>query len=309
MPSVLNYKTETEKVSAQQLNANWVRKIDAGQTKEAAEAGSAFIRTELRQEASVREIITPVTLADDELDRRDDTDQPVKIVEKEPNSSAVIVPFYGTADRGIIRGPRYTVYFGKVESTRWRKSKFDLMTNQNDIRKILSDNAVKDMAKQEDTKFVSTLDAILAAAPTQVVGAPAWNATAFKQGLQNMVNRKVPIGKMYMTDACYLNALDLPYVAIGQAASRQYDEGLSKEKQLWGYPVVSTIHNDIVTGHAGSTDSVYIFAPETWLGNFFLLQDATLYIEQKAEIIQFHAYEALGIGIGNTRGVTRLDIA
>lgn len=309
MPSVLNYQTETAKVAASQINANWVRKIDAGQVKEAEVAGSAFIRTELRQESAFREIITPVTLQDDELDRRDDTDQPVKIVEKEPDSYAMIVPFYGTADRGLIKGPRYTVYFGKVESKRWRKSKAELMTYQNDIRKILSDNSVKDMAKQEDLKAIQTVDTILAGAPSQVVPAPAWNATAFKLGIQNMLNRKQPIGKLHMTDACLANALDLPFTAVGDVASKHYNDGIKNEKSLWGYPVVSTIHNDIVTGHNGSTDSVYVFAPENWLGNFFLLQDATLYIEQKADIIQFFSYELLGIGFGNTRAMTRIDIA
>jgi hypothetical protein len=54
---------------------------------------------------------------------------------------------------------------------------------------------------------------------------------------------------------------------------------------------------------------VYLFAPQEFIGNFFLLQDATLYIEQKAEMISFHSYEALGLGIGNTYGLGRLDIA
>lgn len=309
MASALNYKTETEKVSATQLNANWVRKIEQGQIKEAEQTGSAFIRTQLRQESSAREIITPVVLGDDELDRDEDTDQPKKIVEKEPDSYATFVPFYGTPESAIVKGQRYAIRFGKVVTQRWRKSKFELMTYQNDIRKILTDNGVKDMAKQEDTKFVTTVDGILTAFPAQVVAAPAWNATAFRRGFQNMVNRKVPIGKMLLTDACYLNAVDLPHTAVGDIASRHYDEGVEKEKKLWGVPAVTTIHNDVVTAHGGGSDSIYVFAPEDYLGNFFLLQDATLYIEQKADIIQFFAYEALGLGIGNTRGVTRIDVA
>lgn len=303
-----SYNTETEKVDAQVLNANWFRKIEQGQIKTAEEEGSAFIRSELRQESFHREIMTPVLLGNDELDRDVDSDQPRKIVEKEPDSYATFVPFYGTGDRTIFKGERYEVRFGKVESQRFRKSKFELMTYQNDIRKILSDNSVKDMAKQEDTKFISTVDAILAAAPSQIVTATAWNSTAFKRGMQNLLGRKRPLGKMLMTEVCYLEALDLPYTVVGDVASRHYDEGVEKQKSLWGLPVVTTIHNDVVTGHAGKTFSVYFFSPENYLGNLFLLQDATLYIEQKADMIHFHSYEVLGTGIGNTRSITRVDI-
>ncbi len=304
-----NYRTETEKVSAQYTNSNFVRKIMEGQTKEAADAGSAFIRQKLRQESSAREIITPVLLADDEIDRDENTDQPKKIVEKEPDSFATFVPFMGTGPRTVFKGPRYSVKFGKVESQRFRKSKFELMTYQNDIRKILSDNSVKDMAEQEDSKFITTVDAILAAAPTQIVPAPSWDAAAFTLGMQNMANRKLPLGKMLMTDACYYQSMTLPATSVGDTiASAHYREGVEKEKRLWGLPVVTTIHNNIVTGHGG-TFSIYLFSPEEYLGNFFLLQDATLFIKQEAEIIEFHSYEALGLGIGNTRAITRIDVA
>jgi hypothetical protein len=304
-----SYRTETEKVSAQFINSNFVRKLEQGRVKEATEEGSAFIRTKMRQEAFVREILPPILLADDEIDRDENTDQPKKIVEKEPDSSATFVPFYGTGPRTIFKGPRYAVYFGKTESQRFRKSKFELMTYQNDIRKILSDNSVKDMADQEDTKFLSTINAILTAAPTQVVTAAGFNSSAFKAGFQNLVSRRLPIGKMLMTKKTYYEALDLPATSVGNdVASRHYDEGIEKEERLWGLPVVTTIKADILTAQAGANDSVYIFAPQNFLGNFFLLQDATLYIKQEADMIYFHSYAAPGIGIGNTASVVRVDM-
>jgi hypothetical protein len=304
------YRTETEKVSAQFINSNFVRKLEEGRVKEATEEGSAFIRTKMRQEAFVREILPPIQLADDEIDRDENTDQPKKIVEKEPDSVATFVPFYGTGPRTLFRGPRYAVFFGKTESQRFRKSKFELMTYQNDIRKILSDNSVKDMADQEDAKFLSTINSILTAAPTQVVAAAGFNAAAFRAGFQNLVERRLPIGKLLMTKKTYYEALDLPATSVGdEVASRHYAEGIEKEERLWGIPVVSTIKTDILTPQGGATHSIYLFTPENFLGNFFLLQDATLFIKQEADIIFFHSYAAPGIGIGNTRSVTRIDIA
>jgi hypothetical protein len=304
------YKTETEKVSAQFINSNFIRKLEQGRIKEATEEGSAFIRTKMRQEAFVREILPPVLLADDEIDRDEDTDQPKKIVEKEPDSVATFVPFYGTGPRTVFKGPRYAVRFGKTESQRFRKSKFELMTYQNDIRKILSDNSVKDMADQEDIKFIDTVNSILTANPSQVVSASGFNSAAFKAGFQNLVGRRLPIGKVLMTKKTYYEALDLPATSVGDVvASRHYEEGIEKEERLWGIPVVSTIKADILSAQAGASHSVYVFAPENFLGNFFLLQDATLFIKQEADMIFFHSYAAPGIGIGNEASMCRIDMA
>jgi hypothetical protein len=308
--SAPSYKTETEKVSAQFINSNFVRKLEQGRVKEAAEEGSAFIRTKLRQEAFVREVLPPVLLADDEIDRDENTDQPKKIVEKEPDSVATFVPFYGTGPRTLFRGPRYSVFFGKTESQRFRKSKFELMTYQNDIRKILADNSVKDMADEEDRKFLDTVNYLLGLAPTQVVASPSFSSAAFKVGFQNMVNRRLPLGKLLMTKRTYYEALDLPATSVGNdVASRHYEQGIEKEEMLWGIPVVSTIKTDILTPQAGASHSVYLFAPENFLGNFFLLQDATLFIKQEADMIFFHTYAAPGLGIGNSRSLVRIDIA
>jgi hypothetical protein len=73
--------------------------------------------------------------------------------------------------------------------------------------------------------------------------------------------------------------------------------------------VVSTIKREIVDDVAGGTRrSVYAFAPQNYLGVFFLLQDATLYIKQEADIIEFWSYAAPGIGIGNTLATQRIDL-
>ena len=184
------------------------------------------------------------------------------------------------------------------------------MTYQNDIRKILSDNSVKDMSDQEDQKFTDTINAILAAAPTQITAAGAFNSSAFKQGFQGLVNRRQPIGKLLMSKSTYYEALDLPATSVGNdVASRHYDLGIEAEEKLWGIPVVSTIKREIVDDVAGGTRrSVYVFAPQNYLGVFFLLQDATLYIKQEADIIEFWSYAAPGIGIGNTMSTQRIDL-
>jgi len=302
------YRTQTQQVSAQFVNSNFVRKLEDGRTKEAEAEGTAFIRQKLRQESYAREIIEPVMLSDDEIDRDENTDQPKRIVEKEPDSIATFVPFTGTGPQTWFRGPRFAVYFGKTESQHFRNSKFNLMTYQNDIRKILSDNSVKDMADQEDSKFTETVNLILARNPSQVIAPGTFTSSAFKRGFQQLVDRKQPIGKILMTKSLYYEALDLPATSVGNdVASRHYDLGIEAEEKLWGIPVVSTIKKEIVDGTDNTRRSAYVFAPQNYLGVFFLLQDATLYIQQIADWIEFWSYAAPGIGFGNDKAMQRID--
>ena len=298
------YRTETQQVSAQFINSNFVKKIEDGRIKEAAAEGSAFIREIVRQESYAREILTPVLLTDDEIDRDENTDEPKKIVEKEPQSVATFVQFQGAGPRTWFKGPRYSIFFGKTESQHFTKSKFQLMTYQNDIRKMLSDNSVKDMADQEDYKFQATIDELAALNPAeQITVGAAFNSTAFKKSFQKLVDRRRPIGKMTMTKSLYYEALDLPATDVGMdVASRHYDEGVENEERLWGMPVVTTIKS-----HIHDPKKVYVYSPENYLGNFYLLQDATLYIKQEADMITFWTYAAPGLGIGNRLSFQVID--
>lgn len=300
----MNYMVQTPETSASFVNSNFVRKLDEGRVKEAQEETSAFIREKLRQEAAVREIIVPEGITEEDLDRDEHTDQPKKIIDKEPDSVATFVQFQGTGRRTWFRGKRYAIYFGKIESQRFTKSKFELMSYTSDIRKILSDNSVKDMADQEDTKFASLITAIVALNSAQQSGGPFQSGT-FKQAMQAMLNREIPVGKMLMTKSQYLNALDLPATTVGhEIAKRHFDEGIEASQRLWGIPVVTTIKSRIYP-----TNKAWLFAPQApnnFLGNFYLLQDATLYIRQEADIIEFWSYEALGLGIGNRLSVQQI---
>ncbi len=300
-------KQEHAELSAQFINSNFVRKIESGRVKEAEDEGSRFIRSRMRQDSFAREILEPVEIGPDELDRDVNTDQPQKIVEKEPDSTATYVTFKGTGQRSWFRGERYAVRFGKVESQRFTKSKFELMTYQNDIRKILTDNSVKDMADQEDSKFIETADAAATAASNvdtaeNMAGAANFDPSLIRAGVNRLLTNQIPCGKILMTKELYNYALEMPQSQIGdKVASRHYDEGIEGEKSLYGYPVITTIKNDII-----AKTEIYFFAPQEYLGNFFLLQDATLFIKQEADIIEFWSYSAPGIGIGNINGVVKM---
>jgi len=300
-----NYQQESPEVTARFVNSNFVRKIEEGRVKEAEVESSAFIREKLRQEAAVREIIVPVGISEDEIDRDENTDQPKKIIDKEPDSTATFCQFQGTGQRTWFYGPRYSIFFGKVESQRFTKSKFELMTYTSDIRKILSDNSVKDMADEEDRAFYNLVTDIIALNPAVQRTSGPFQSSTFKGSGQSMLRRRRPIGKMLMTKSRFMDAIDLPATTVGSdVAKRHFDEGIEATQKLWGYPCVTTIKADIY-----DDDRAYMFAPQApnnFLGNFYLLQDATLFIKQEADIIEFWSYEALGLGIGNALSIQEI---
>ena len=327
--------TERERLSAQFINQSFVRKLDEGRVKEAADEGSRFIRSKLRQESFAREILVPIELSPDEIDRDEHTDQPKKIIEKEPDSTATFVTFKGSGQRTFFRGPRYSVFFGKIESQHFMKSKFELLTYQNDIRKILTDNSVKDMADVEDKKFIETIAAAMAQVgrvtklgedesglggavnntnhlsfhPTNLAQANILDCddqpltkNLIAQLFQNMTMQKMPIGKLLMTKSTFMEVLKFDHTEVGNdVVSAHYRDGIAGEEKLFGVPVITTIKNDII-----NDNEIFLFAPENYLGNFFLLQDATLFIKQEADMIEFWSYSAPGIGIGNANGIRKL---
>ena len=317
--------TETTKIDAQFINQSFVRKLDEGRVIEASAEGSRFIRSKLRESSFCRQILEPQEIGADEIDRDEHTDQPKKIIEKEPDSVATFVTFKGSGQRTFFRGPRYSVSFGKIETEHFSKSKFELLTYQNDIRKILTDNSVKDMAAVEDSKFMETVAASLEQVGTSEtidVGndhttfpsselltgnrldcqGVALSKTLIAQLFQSMTQKKLPIGKLLMTKAAFMEVLKFDQTEVGNdIVGRHYEQGIDGEEKLFGVPVITTIKNDII-----ADNEIYLFAPENYLGNFFLLQDATLFIKQEADMIEFWSYSAPGIGIGNANGIIKL---
>ena len=294
---------ETVQVSAQVLNQNFVDLIDQGHIKQAADAGTALIREIVRQEAAVREILPPKSVTADDLDIWPDSDQPMKYMDIEPQSVATFVQFYGTPKSRYYFMRRVPVFFGKMQSDEFIKSKFELMTYRTDVRKLLADNSVKDIADQEDIYFRrECLKAIKRNPTVQRTSLPRLNATGWAQALRAVYDRRRPVGKGLMSKSRQTDMIDLPATSVGDSiAKAHYQEGIDKEDGLWGIPLVTTLKSDIYL-----PDEAWLFPPENFFGKFWTLQDATLFVEQRADIIKFFVYSAPGMGFGNVLGIQQL---
>ncbi len=297
------YKTVTTQVNAKEINSNFVRKVEEN-PKLASTQVTSFVRDFVRQHSFARKIIKPQMVDASMLDPAEDNDSPRIIVEEETKSYATFVPFASTSERKYIRMPRTSCPFGKITSDKWRKNKWELMTYKSDIVKILQDNSVFDMADTEDTYFYETILDIVTTFPAQSIaaGTAALSKAGLVAGLKALLSNRLNVGKILLCKELFVDLLLLDATDVGDGvAERLYDEGVENQTKLWGYDAITTIKSDILP-----SNEMWLFAPQEFLGKYFILEDATVHIKQEADEIEFYAYSVLGVTFVNTSGVIRV---
>ena len=295
----MSYNTET--VNVQFLNQSFLDKLDNGLTKEAGVAMSAFVRQKLREDGFTRKILMPTMVTAAELDRQL-TEEPTIIVEKEPDSVAANIPFLGRPEPRYFTGVRYPVTFTKIQSAEFKKSKFELATYRTDIRTVLQENSVKDLQKQEDLNFYSSSVAIAQANGNYYNVGGGLTVPNLMTAVKYLTQKQVPIGTILMTQSLYADLLKQPATQLGSPLASDLTRGAISLDNFFGWKIIVTNKNDILPDNR-----VIIFTAPEYLGQFYLLQDATVFLETKADMVSFTTYEAPGIGIGNVNGMVVVD--
>jgi len=280
--------------------------------KEAVDAVNDFTRTKMREDGFFRRIIPPVQLTNDELDRMVHTDKPCKIVDKEPDSpAAVSLPFGSLPVNIYIRGLRYPVMLDRIVTPRFTKDVDELRTYVMDIRQVLSDNAIKDLLAEEDTKFLVAVNAALIGAnsvmPTS--GVAQWRNIAGginRDSLWDMMKIMPSTPSCLEVHTCLLNNITIKEVAkfrrdeMGGDMSQDVMKNGWSEQNFMGVRWIVTIKKTIV-----ATNDVYMFADPKFVGKHFELESTAMYIRREAYLLEFFAYETNGGAIGHTSGLAK----
>ena len=295
-----NYNTET--IQAQFINQSFLEKVENGMDKEASAAMSAFVRQKLREEGWTRKILTPVPLTNADLDRQT-TEEPTVIVEKEPDSIAANIPFVGRPNIRYFKGARYPVSFNKIESVEFKKSKYELATYRTDIRTVLQENSVKDLQTQEDQNFYNNVTEIATANSNVFNLSGGLTVANVMAGVKKLLAHQLPVGVILMTQSTYADLMSQPATQVGSPLASSLMNGDSNLESFYQMPIVTTIKNDILPDN-----QFIVFTKQQYLGQFYVLQDATIYLKQEADIISFTAYESIGAGIGNVNGAVVINI-
>jgi len=282
--------------------------------KEAEDAVNDFTRTKMREDGFYRRIMPPTPITNDELDRQVDTDKPVKVVDKEPDSPAAIsIPFATLPTNLYIRGPRYRVMFDRIATPRFTKDVDELRTWIMDIRQVLSDNAIKDMLAEEDGKFLRAVNTALVGPGLTVPTSGTVQHEVIAGGIARDTlwdSMKVMPNTPSNLEVHVVLVNNITIKEVGKFTHNEMGGTLSEDimKNGWslqkfmGVSWIVTIKKGLV-----ATNTMYQFADPKFIGKSYVLEDTTMYIRREAYMLEFFAYETMGGTIGHTSGLARID--
>jgi hypothetical protein len=300
------------------VNNAFVDKItssDGGLYKKASDSLNEFLRVQMREEGFLREIQPLQPFTNDDLDRQVDTDKPVKVFDKEPGSpAAYTVPFASTPSVRYMRAPRFRLMFGRIMTPKFVKDADELRSYSMDVRQVFSDNALKDLMAEEDKKYTQTCDAICGGAAGATVtetGGIHWQTLAgglnrnnlqealkIGPGLRNRIEVKtILVNNLTIKDIEKWQRLEVG----GDLSMEMLVNGFGKRK-FGGRDWIVSIKQDLVP-----TNTIRMFSEAKYLGKGGELSPVQMYVKKEAFMLEFFAYETIGVTIGNPAAVTRAD--
>ncbi len=316
-------KQLTKEAQAKEFNEAFVDMVRSGNIKQAAEAANDYTRVFMREESFMEKILPGRQLSNSELDRQVDTSKPVRVEDLQPGSpGAVSVPFAQLPKSKWMRGKRYRVLFDRILSHKATIDVDELRTWRMDLRQVISDDYIKDIAYEKDRKFMAAVDAAAGnATAATLAGGELATGSARNYNLVDSsgVSRDTLVEMLKIMPAqtskleakiVLCNHLTIKDVIKwgrdevgGDFAEQLLLNGWSNETFL-GAKWVQTIKTDLVPNGA-----FYMFAGEDFLGKHYLLEDVTMHIEQKAFFLEFFAYTLAGASIGNVNAVAKCTIS
>lgn len=305
-----------------------VNNAPQGTIKEAEDAASNFIRRRIREDGFFRQILQPKTVTNDMLHRERDHEKPVIIEDMEPDSKgAVSLPFGDSTDTEFFYGTKFVNVFNPISTPEFTKDINELRTYQIDLRKIITDNALRDIQTEEDFQGIRNVNITCGAFPTtpdadggveDVVGRSGFQQSYFflkgdvpngfdrntyVPSLNNLEDHNLNNGVNLMNRKTAKNFLLMDRSEAGGDLSQElFLSGLKAlaEATVFGVRHLFTIKGDIIPNW-----NVYHFAEPQFLGRFYVLQEPKMYVEKKKDILRFSARETISMTIANTAGVAR----
>lgn len=284
-----------------------------GMEKTAYDAVNDYIRTKVREDGVFRQILEPTPIGTDQLDKQEDTEDPVKIVEFEPNSPAAItVPFGSLPFNVYIRGDKFRVTFCRLMSPRYVKDVIQLRTWGMDIRQVFSDNSAKDMLAEEDLRSVEAGNALMLGPDVPV---PHNNNVPMWETIEDSISREswqdarkiMPKGYAHLeATTCVINNVTVKEFEKFGREEMGGDFSQDVLKNGWGETSLSKVRIIVtIKRELYPDDSVFFYAEDKFLGKHYMLEETTMFVEAKAYMVEFFMYQCSGASL--VGGIARAD--
>lgn len=282
--------------------------------KEASELTGSITRRRLREDAFSPYLLPYEKVEDSDLAYHKGEDLYVICEMEADQAMPVGVSFNDSARLEPYYGDKYEVTFSKNTTPTWIKNVDFLRTYRADIRTILSDNALRDLSRLKDGRFIATTDAITGIIP----GAPSplTNEQQYIQlpgrldrdnwvsSLNYLPSRDLQNGTFLMNRITAHEFLRWNREEFGGDKAQTFiEKGLTalESSELTGVKLLITNKSDLVPN-----GTVYQFAPPNYLGKAFVLQKPTMYVKKDKDMLEFSCSEKLGLTIANANAVQRV---
>jgi len=303
---------------------------DEGRTK-IANATGAFVRTRLREKSFSRMILQPEYITPADCQRSVKHDGLVKIVDIEPNSSAMSLNFRGIADCEYITGDRYEIPFFNISSKRWQKTEEELLAFEMPITEFIESSSLMDIQAIEDEAFMAAVTVAIAAQTGGVGGDTTTRALAnansfnsYSGGLDpqlfvklfNLLENSANTGttgthnfdaQRYEADCILMNRADYNKLLMWRADDRGV--AIAEGMTVNGVTFPTLFGKRLIVTHKGELvppGTMYAFAKQQYLGHSYILGDIKFFIKKEANVITFFLYESLGVGFGNVEAMAKV---
>ena len=295
-------------ISPQVLNELFIQKLGTqeGLDKIAME-GSAFIRNKLREVSYARKVINPEYVTKLDLQRSTLHDGLTKIVDIEPDSTAVAINLRGQAPTRYVEGQRYEIPFYMITSEDFQKTEEELLAYEMPLTEVIERNSIKDIQAVEDSRFLAGVDAAIALDATQSVTGTLTNSVLGREGFKTLFDvldgSFLKCETMLMNSKTFNSLFLYPSTTVGdQVGSEQHINGFTYST-LFGRKLIVT--NKTSGDGAVADNTVYAFTAQEFLGNFYILVDTKFWVDKKKNLITWAAYETIGMGIGNANACAK----
>ena len=185
-----------------------------------------------------------------------------------------------------------------------------------DIRQVLSDNSIKDMLAEEDSKFLSAVNQAMIGPDTPVPyngNVVQWETISggiTRETLQD-ARKIMPRGPSHLeSHTALINNVTIKEVEkfgrdeMGGDFSQDVVKNGWAETEFMNMRWIITIKRDLVPD-----DTMFMFADPKFIGKSYLLEDTTMYVRREAYMLEFFSYETCGGSIGHSGGLARADFA
>lgn len=297
-----------------------------GMDKFAAAAGT-FVRLKLRETSWMEKIQPPTQITDDELVPGvtevtgveptggvgtagvGETFYVIRSIE--PDATAVALNFREDSPARYVNGTRYAIPIGTWASERIQKRDQELAASDYDILKVIEDSSVKEIDRVKDTQYKTYVDAALTSTSKVITATGPITRNHLARLQQPIIKDSLPPFVYLMSDMAFTNLYEWDFTDLGTEVKEVTVNGY-KYTSVMGLLYVRSLKTDMFDTYNGdgtlATTQVYCFTSPDFLGHSFLWGDTKVWTDWQANLFSFVTWENGGVGIGNIRGISRLDV-